>query len=378
VVSLTAQDGVEGLKVRTIPMGAQASCDQVEKTLPVPSPAFLAKIADVAKGPIPRPWSRFGLDEDPPTRRRQGDRVIWSVRATIQPSFSEDGDFTFLEFEDLHKELVFAKPLILNYWYQLYGNTCLLTQNAEPSAVAEHLLWSRWIFDSRRVPEVASMMDAVRGLKKGLNYQSPTVGMDGTTYTFEFLSEDGSLKVTQWERNGANTEVVDWAEKCFKWLQAKTQASWEADLKEALRRMDKGCVGTRVLASALRGGQLREALWVLEAGVSPDGRDEDETPLLVVAVTSLDAAGVKLLLDHGANPNLADACGRTALHHLALLDRKCVDEARQKDWKTLIPNLVRSLVAAGVKPGLKDSKGHTAKDLAVAAGNLDLVKALGG
>ncbi len=68
---------------------------------------------------------------------------------------------------------------------------------------------------------------------------------------------------------------------------------------------------------------------MLDGGVDINYGDVDNTSALVVAIMNKQFTFAKFLLDRGADPNIVDASGRTALY--AIVD------IRNEDWSTL-PN----------------------------------------
>ena len=67
------------------------------------------------------------------------------------------------------------------------------------------------------------------------------------------------------------------------------------------------------LFRAIQRGDTALVGQLIERGSSPNSRDEDGTPALMVATLFGDAACVRLLLTHGADPNQSNAGGATPL-----------------------------------------------------------------
>ena len=87
--------------------------------------------------------------------------------------------------------------------------------------------------------------------------------------------------------------------------------------------------GMMALAFAAREGDLATVGAMLDTGVDVNYADVDNTSALVYAIMNKQYSCAKLLLERGANPNLVDAYGRTALY--AIVDIK------NEDWSAL-PN----------------------------------------
>ena len=99
-----------------------------------------------------------------------------------------------------------------------------------------------------------------------------------------------------------------------------------------------------------RNGAAGLLMPLLGAGVPVDIRTSEGESLLMLATANDHTQTVEVLLEQGANPNLADnqgqmvAAGNNSVH------------------------LIEPLLAAGAKPELTDTKGATALDHARAAG----------
>ncbi len=103
-----------------------------------------------------------------------------------------------------------------------------------------------------------------------------------------------------------------------------------------------------VVAHSFRGTlRLSFVKRFLEAGGNPNvGRGPNVSPL-VVALSPLTLRAVRLLQAHGADFNMQNSIGRTVL----------MSAAEQGDV-----DIVRALMRAGAKRGLKDCRGMTARD----------------
>ena len=105
------------------------------------------------------------------------------------------------------------------------------------------------------------------------------------------------------------------------------------DAKEVKRIIAKGMVDmnynlgdiypTFICLDAVRRGNTEILKLLLEGGADPNVADGDGlTPLLFVARRQKYKAVAKLLLDYGANPNKADQVGRTPLHYAVIYGAK--------------------------------------------------------
>lgn len=125
-----------------------------------------------------------------------------------------------------------------------------------------------------------------------------------------------------------------------------------------------------------RGADPNVALWsacfeqelptldaLLAYGVDLDA-DQEAAPVLIRAVATRKAESVRWLLAHGADPQAADAVGRTALHH---------GVERKVPMAELEP-----LLEAGARPDRPDREGKTPIDLAEELGRTGTVRFLRG
>jgi len=107
-----------------------------------------------------------------------------------------------------------------------------------------------------------------------------------------------------------------------------------------------------------REGDIESAKAMLEAGVDIDQTDIDGTNALVVSIMNKKYTFAKFLLDRGANPNLADVKGRTALY--AAVDIRNEDysatPSRKEDDPMPSFEIVKALLARGANPNLPLTK----------------------
>ena len=141
--------------------------------------------------------------------------------------------------------------------------------------------------------------------------------------------------------------------------------------------------GFSALHFAAREGDVETVRVMLDGGVDMNYGDVDNTSALVVAIMNKQFTLAKFLIDRGADPNIVDAAGRTALY--ASID------IRNEDWSTLpnrpledpLPSLeiVKALLARGakvdapLKRALPGRSGMDAGDTSLGDGTTPLMRA---
>jgi ankyrin repeat protein len=141
--------------------------------------------------------------------------------------------------------------------------------------------------------------------------------------------------------------------------------------------------GFPALLYAAREGDVETARVMAGKGVDLNYGDVDNTTALTVSILNKQFTFAKFLLDRGADPNIVDASGRTALY--------AVVEARNEDWTTLperkaddpLPSIeiVRQLLAHKANPNSALSKalpgksGMDSGDTTLGAGATPLMRA---
>lgn len=145
---------------------------------------------------------------------------------------------------------------------------------------------------------------------------------------------------------------------------------------------------TKNLLSGIKHLSVKAVEKLLALGADPDAQNESgETPLLLACYRKDQESFVRLLVNIGANVNLADDCGNTPLIVSAaddrlktvrlLVDRGADVNAQNVEGDTPLTNAsiwgerrtVQFLLSRGADPGLVDGLGCSAMDLASQKGN---------
>ncbi len=134
---------------------------------------------------------------------------------------------------------------------------------------------------------------------------------------------------------------------------------------------------------AAREGDILTAQVMLDAGVDINQVDVDNTTALVVSILNKKYTYAKYLLDHGANPNIADVRGRAALY--AAVDMRNEDYSALPAHKDDDPlpslDLIQALLDRGANPNTQLTKnlpgrsGMDAGDTSLDAGTTPLMRA---
>jgi len=141
--------------------------------------------------------------------------------------------------------------------------------------------------------------------------------------------------------------------------------------------------GFPALLYSAREGDVESARLMLDAGVDVNYGDVDDTTALTASILNKQYTFAKFLLERGANPNVVDANGRTALYAIV--------EARNEDWTTLperktddaLPSIeiVKLLLAhkadpnAALKKSLPGKSGKDSGDTTLGEGATPLMRA---
>jgi len=134
---------------------------------------------------------------------------------------------------------------------------------------------------------------------------------------------------------------------------------------------------------AAREGDTETAKVMLAAGVDINQLDVDKTSALTVGLMNKNYTFAKFLLDRGANPNLADVLGRTALY--AAIDMRNEDYSATPGRPALDPmpsvEIVRALLDRGANPDaaltqrLPGRSGMDGGDTSLGEGTTPLMRA---
>jgi uncharacterized protein len=141
--------------------------------------------------------------------------------------------------------------------------------------------------------------------------------------------------------------------------------------------------GLTALHFTAREGDVETGRIMLDAGVDINILDADNTSPLVVSLLNKHYSFAKFLLDRGADPNLADVRGRTALY--ATLDLRNEDysalPSRKDDDPLPSLDLIRALLDKGANPNAQLTKnlpgrsGMDSGDLTLDTGATPLMRA---
>ncbi|MCB1129564.1 MAG: ankyrin repeat domain-containing protein [Verrucomicrobiae bacterium] len=108
---------------------------------------------------------------------------------------------------------------------------------------------------------------------------------------------------------------------------------------------------TPLMAAAMHPNSRFLAAALKETGTVPKQTDYKGRDALFLAVANRQSGNIKLLLQHGADPNCRDAMGNTAL--------MAAFQGRRPN-----PDLIKLLLDAGADPALSDKTGLNARDFA--------------
>ena len=141
-------------------------------------------------------------------------------------------------------------------------------------------------------------------------------------------------------------------------------------------------MGRTGLHNAASMGDVRRVKELLEKGADPNARDEDGRTPLHEAAGMGHVEIVKLLLEHGADPNAEDEDGWTPLH--VAMFYGCIEVAKhvyihcpqQRQVKGSLVEVVKLLLEHGADPNAQNKSGETPLHDAACLGHVEIVKLL--
>ena len=180
------------------------------------------------------------------------------------------------------------------------------------------------------------------------------------------------------------------------------RAVWEGNLREVKNLLAQGVdvnvvdegVYTTALGAAVSNGKLEFVQALLNAGADPNVRNQSGRTALMSLDRDATAEMVRLLLASGADVSLKDVDANTVLHTAAgdvksevlraLLDAGASVNARTRQGQTALIEAaaygnvdnVKALLLAGADPNLKNREGATALSLARQNGQQEVVALL--
>jgi len=160
-------------------------------------------------------------------------------------------------------------------------------------------------------------------------------------------------------------KFFDTEEKLHDYLTCEYETLKKSEVTSHARQalLDRGMPTTNdVLVMCVAEDKTEEVSLFLEAGFSPDTKDKKGVPLLCIAARNRRLNTLKLLLDSGAQVNLA-AEDRDST---AILDSAI---ERNKD-------MVKTLIEAGADTNIQSKDGQTALIIVVGSGDDDIVEML--
>jgi len=118
--------------------------------------------------------------------------------------------------------------------------------------------------------------------------------------------------------------------------------------------------GYTLLMLAAYHGHLETTRFLVKIGADVDGKSNYGTPVMAATIKGKSKI-VAVLLTNGADPNIPDKNGTTALLYASIFS---------------LNDIAEQLLKAGANPTLKDDKGNMALDYAVLTQNEILIKIL--
>lgn len=149
----------------------------------------------------------------------------------------------------------------------------------------------------------------------------------------------------------------------------------EKMLEDSLNDGVPDTIKTLALHEAIISGSHNCCRILLDNGANPNGRELHTYPPLLTAASMLDVAAAEILLEYGANPELANCDGQKPLYMACQAGTSCFDNIYSPQTKRM--EITRLLLAHGADVDGADNYGFTPlRQAIVAADDIDLVRLL--
>lgn len=262
----------------------------------------------------------------------------------------------------------------LYYAYKLYCKA----QLAEAARKAAKKIADEEVQEERRKKEEAD--EATRQLQEHLDGPEQSIARYLSRY--EDLLERGANPNTKGGR-GTILTLIGHLRSKYEPLTVRAIFDLLVQKKADFNIKDTEGFTALMNASCIRNDQI--VYYLLKNGANPNIQNEQGLTALMCAIKRADGswsreymAIVKDLLDHGADPNIQDMSGRTALMHICEHKQKNYNESAST-YASLKPALCKTIILLlkhGADLTLKNKDGLTALDFAHARGDQEMVDLL--